>query len=140
MDRPGREQFELIGEVEDVLGIGVYPVTWPAYDSSHRFRGVYHRERKEVHLFDAARATSSAAMGSEIANATITKLDDPKLKEELGDGFTRLKEEVQLLDEAATHSTRRASNQATCNRCSSGAPSTTSASKHFSTPSARRCR
>ncbi len=100
MDRPGREPFELIGEVEDVLGIGVYPVTWPAYDGSHRFRGVYHRERKEVHLFDAARATSSAAMGSEIANATITKLDDPKLKEELGDGFTRLKDEVELLDEA----------------------------------------
>ena len=29
LDRPGRDAFELIGEVECVLGIGVYPVTWP---------------------------------------------------------------------------------------------------------------
>ncbi len=100
MDRPGREPFELIGEVEEVLGIGVYPVTWPAYDGSQRFRGVYHRQTKEVHLFDASRATSSAAMGSEIATATITHLDDPKLKDELGDGFQRLKDEVDLLDQA----------------------------------------
>jgi peptide chain release factor 3 len=100
MDRPGREPFELIGEVEDVLGIGVYPVTWPAYDGSARFRGVYHRVTQKVHLFDASRATSSATMGSEIATATMTTLSDPKLKEELGEGFARLKEEVELLDEA----------------------------------------
>jgi peptide chain release factor 3 len=100
MDRPGREPFELIGEVEDVLGIGVYPVTWPAYDGSQRFRGVYHRGTKKVHLFEASRATSSAAMGSEIAEATMVPLDDPRLKEELGDGYGRLKEEVELLDEA----------------------------------------
>ena len=31
MDRPGREPFELIGEVESVLGIGVYPITWPVF-------------------------------------------------------------------------------------------------------------
>jgi peptide chain release factor 3 len=100
MDRPGREPFELIGEVEDVLGIGVYPVTWPAYDGSMRFRGVYHRQTKAVHLFDASKATSSAAMGSEMTTATVTTLDDPKVKEELGDGYARLKEEVELLDEA----------------------------------------
>ena len=39
MDRPGREPFELIGEVEHVLGIGVYPVTWPIYRGA-TFRGV----------------------------------------------------------------------------------------------------
>jgi peptide chain release factor 3 len=100
MDRPGREPFELIGEVEEVLGIGVYPVTWPAYDGSHRFRGVYHRHTKKVHLFEASRATSSAAMGAEIAEAKMLELGDPKLKEELGDGYTRLKDEVDLLDQA----------------------------------------
>jgi peptide chain release factor 3 len=100
MDRPGREPFELIGEVEEVLGIGVYPVTWPAYDGSARFRGVYHRGTKKLHLFDASKATSSAAMGSEMTTATVTTLDDPKVKEELGDGFARLKDEVELLDHA----------------------------------------
>jgi peptide chain release factor 3 len=31
MDRPGRDPFDLIGEVEEVLGIGVYPITWPVF-------------------------------------------------------------------------------------------------------------
>ena len=44
LDRPGRDAFDLIGEVENVLGIGVYPVTWPIFRSGV-FRGVYHRLR-----------------------------------------------------------------------------------------------
>src|SRR3954452_2006879 len=31
MDRPGRDPFELIGEVENVLGICVYRITWPIF-------------------------------------------------------------------------------------------------------------
>jgi len=100
MDRPGREPFELIGEVEDVLGIGVYPVTWPIYKGA-TFRGVYHREKKEVHLFDASRATSSATMGAEVATALVTTIDDPRVKEALEEeGYRRLRDEVELLDNA----------------------------------------
>lgn len=55
LDRPGRDAFDLIGEVESVLGIGVYPVTWPIFRSGV-FRGVYHRLRQRVYLFDADRA------------------------------------------------------------------------------------
>ena len=40
------ESVERHGVFMDVLGIGVYPVTWPAYDGSARFRGVYHRQPK----------------------------------------------------------------------------------------------
>src|SRR5690349_6016233 len=66
MDRPGREPFDLVGEVENVLGIGVYPITWPIYRGA-TFRGVYHRLKKCVYIFDAARAGSSAASGSSVA-------------------------------------------------------------------------
>ncbi len=100
MDRPGREPFELIGEVEHVLGIGVFPVTWPIYRGA-TFRGVYHRLNKAVHLFDASRATSSAAAGSEVAPVRVTGLDDPLLKEELDEaGYAQLREEAELLDAA----------------------------------------
>ena len=58
-DRPGRDPFELIGEVESVLGIGVYPITWPIFRGG-TFRGVYHRVEHNVYLFDAAHARSSA--------------------------------------------------------------------------------
>jgi peptide chain release factor 3 len=100
MDRPGRDAFDLIGEVEHVLGIGVYPVTWPVFRNG-TFRGVYHRLNRCVHLFDAARAGSSAALGAEIPPMTVTGLDDPALVHELGDqGHRQLREELDLLDAA----------------------------------------
>jgi peptide chain release factor 3 len=100
MDRPGRDAFELVGEVESVLGIGVYPVTWPIFRGG-TFRGVYHRVEKRVYLFDPQRAGSSANLGSEVAPVTVTGLDDPRLKEELDeDGYQRLCDEAELLEAA----------------------------------------
>ena len=100
MDRPGRDAFELIGEVESVLGIGVYPITWPIFRSGV-FRGVYHRLEHKGYLFDATQATSSAAMGSEKAAVKTSGLDDPMLKEELGEeGYKQLRDEAELLDAA----------------------------------------
>jgi len=106
MDRPGREPFDLVGEVEHVLEIGVYPVTWPIYRGA-TFRGIVYRgfhkdEPKRVYLFDAGRAgVSSALAGSEVAPVTVTGLDDPSLVRELDDeGYARLREEAALLDEA----------------------------------------
>jgi peptide chain release factor 3 len=83
MDRPGRDPFELVGEVESVLGIGVYPITWPIFRDDV-FRGVYHRLAHRVYLFDAEHAKSSATMGSEIAPVKTSGLDDPMLDEQLG--------------------------------------------------------
>jgi peptide chain release factor 3 len=99
MDRPGRDPFELVGEVEAVLGIGVYPITWPIFREGGKFAGVYNRGSKKVHLFDAARVGSSSALGAEMAASTLAGLDDPGLKEELGDeGYARLREDAELLD------------------------------------------
>jgi peptide chain release factor 3 len=100
MDRPGREPFELIGEVEHVLGIGVYPFTWPMYRGG-TFRGVYHRTTKKVYLFDESRSGSSQLGGSEVAPVKVTGLDDPVLEKELEEeGYKRLREEAELLDAA----------------------------------------
>jgi len=43
-----------------MLGIGVYPMTWPIFEGA-RFRGVYHRIDKKVFLFE------QVAHGAEIA-------------------------------------------------------------------------
>ncbi len=100
MDRPGREPFDLVGEVEHVLGIGVYPITWPIYRGA-TFRGVYHRTLKKVFLFDAQRAGSSAASGAAIAEVVVTGIEDPRLKDELDDeGYRLLREEAELLESA----------------------------------------
>src|SRR3954463_2769620 len=76
MDRPGRDPFDLIGEVEDVLGIGVYPVTWPI-QAGGRFLGVYHRVSKQIFLF------KQVAHGAEIAPMEAMSLDAPHLAGEL---------------------------------------------------------
>ncbi len=100
MDRPGRDPFDLVGEVESVLGIGVYPMTWPIYRGA-QFRGVYHRLSKKVWIFDAERGGSSAGSGSHVADAVVTGVDDPRLREILGDeGWNRLQEDSMLLEEA----------------------------------------
>jgi peptide chain release factor 3 len=100
MDRPARDAFELIGEVESVLGIGVYPITWPIFRGG-TFRGVYHRVEHRVYLFEAEDAGSSAAHGAEKPPVKVAGLDDPLLKEELGeDGYKQLRDEAELLDAA----------------------------------------
>jgi peptide chain release factor 3 len=101
LDRPGREPFDLVGEVEEVLSIGVYPMTWPVY-SGATFRGIYLREKKQVVIFDESRASSSAAAGAAIAEpALVCEPGDPRIEEALGKaGVQRLEEEIGLLDAA----------------------------------------
>jgi peptide chain release factor 3 len=100
LDRPGRDAFELVGEVESVLGIGVHAVTWPIFRDG-TFRGVYHRLARRVYLFDDAHAGSSAGVGAERPPVEVTGIDDPALREELGvAGHDRLRQEAELLDAA----------------------------------------
>ena len=94
LDRPGRDPFDLIGEVEEVLGIGVYPITWPIL-AGNRFLGVYHRVSRQVFLFE------HVAHGAEIAPMEAMSLDAPHLADALEpEGLRQLREDVELLDEA----------------------------------------
>ncbi|MCU0662641.1 MAG: peptide chain release factor 3 [Myxococcota bacterium] len=100
MDRPGRDPFDLVGEVESVLGIGVFPVTWPIFRHGV-FRGVYHRLARRVYLFDKDHARSSAALGAERAPVKVSGLDDPFIEAELGEeGYKELCESAEILDSA----------------------------------------
>lgn len=94
LDRPGRDPFELIGEVEEVLGIGVYPITWPISVRGH-FKGVYHRGTRQVYLFQ------QVAHGAEMAPMEAHDLMDPNLAEALDEeGVKQLREDIELLDAA----------------------------------------
>jgi peptide chain release factor 3 len=100
LDRPGRDAFELVGEVESVLGIGVYPITWPIFRSG-TFRGVYHRLRQRVYLFDREFANSSTTTGAERPPVEVTGLDDPLLRDALDErGYDQLRHDAELLDAA----------------------------------------
>ena len=100
MDRPGRDPFDLVGEVESVLGIGVFPLTWPIFRSGV-FRGVYHRFERCAYLYDEVVAGSSATRGAAVVPVRIIPADAPELQDELGaEEHERLFEDLSILDTA----------------------------------------
>lgn len=93
LDRAGKEPFELIQELEDVLGIRSYPMNWPV-GITGSYKGVYNREKKQIELFE-----TSGRHGSSILPSKAGGVEDPAFKEELGaDIHGQLCEEIELLD------------------------------------------
>lgn len=96
LDRPGREGFELLDEIEQELGLQTYAVNWPI-GMGDRFQGVYDRRKKQIHLF------KRTAHGSRQAAETVIELGDPKIEEHLDrDLYYQLKEELEILEEIAS--------------------------------------
>ena len=63
MDRLGRDPLDLMGEIEDVLGIHATPVNWPVGSGSD-FRGVYDRLLgRRLLLFSRRRARAHRRSG-----------------------------------------------------------------------------
>jgi peptide chain release factor 3 len=72
MDRPSRDPLELLDELENVLGIGAYPMNWPL-GNGETFRGVYDRNSREVHVFERTQH------GAKRAPMTASDPRDPKI-------------------------------------------------------------
>ena len=95
LDRPGREALELLDEIEQELGMATYAVNWPI-GMGDRFKGVYDRIEKKIHLFERR------SHGSKAAQETIIELGDPRIEEFLEQElYYQLKEELEILDEIA---------------------------------------
>ncbi len=95
MDRDARDSFELMSDIESVLGIRTSPVNWPI-GSGKNFKGIYDRKAKTVRTF-----TSVSTGGAKSAQETDFSIDDPELKKITGDElFEQLHDEIELLDAA----------------------------------------
>lgn len=95
MDREARDPFELMDEIENVLGIRTCPVNWPI-GCGKNFKGVYDRNTKEITTF-------TAAMGGqkEVESRTFA-VDGPDAEAVIGtDYLKQLLDETELLDGAA---------------------------------------
>ncbi|MFQ3616791.1 MAG: peptide chain release factor 3 [Cyanobacteriota bacterium] len=96
LDRPGRDPLELMDEIEQELGLQTYPVNWPI-GMGDRFKGVYDRRKRQIHLFERT------AHGSREAKDTVVDLGDPRIEDLLEqDLYYQFKEELELLDAAGT--------------------------------------
>jgi peptide chain release factor 3 len=100
LDRPARDPFELMKEVEDVLGLATVPITWPV-GSGDLFKGVYDRVGKRVLAYERTEKNATKAPVS------VSGLEDPKLAEILGGEQTdELRGSIELLEGAGDEYTR----------------------------------
>ncbi|MBQ0011391.1 MAG: peptide chain release factor 3 [Clostridiales bacterium] len=97
MDRAAKNPFDLIDELEKVLGIRSTPINWPI-GTDGDFQGVYVRESEEVLLFDNETKDHGASMVKSIS-AGIN--DEEALRKILSQHhYDTLKNDIELLDMA----------------------------------------
>jgi peptide chain release factor 3 len=91
MDRPSLNPLALVDELEKVLGIGAFPITWPL-GNGEDFRGVYDRLDRQLHLFERT------ARGKHRAPVCLKGFEDPGLREQIPDYiYNPWREEVEML-------------------------------------------
>ena len=81
MDREARDPFELMENIEEILGIKTYPMNWPI-GSGKEFKGVYNREHREILSYGDE--VGSALGGQHKLQAVKATLGDPDLDRLIG--------------------------------------------------------
>ncbi len=95
MDREARDPFELMDEIESVLGIRTCPVNWPI-GCGKSFKGVYDRNTKKITTFTAAMGGQKAVASQEFS------LEGTDVEAVIGaDYHQQLLEDIELLDGAS---------------------------------------
>ena len=95
MDREANDPFELMDEIESVLGIKTCPINWPI-GCGKNFKGVYDRNTKHVTTFKAAMS------GQKEVESTEVDLNDPQVDWLIGSAnHYQLIEDIELLDGAS---------------------------------------
>lgn len=95
LDREARDPFELLDEIENVLGIRTCPVNWPI-GSGKNFKGVYDRQTKLINKFTATHA------GMKEVDTQVIDLEDSKLDDYIGFDYADiLRGDIELLDGAS---------------------------------------
>ena len=97
MDREARDPFELMENIEEILGIKTYPMNWPI-GCGKEFKGVFDRNTRKVLAFSSdGRANGVKKVDeteAELGDAALDELLTPYLHQQLVD-------EIELLDGAA---------------------------------------
>jgi peptide chain release factor 3 len=101
MDRASKDPFELMEEIERVLGIRSYPMNWPI-GTDGDFKGVYNRKLSQIELFDGGNHGQTAV------SSMKGTVNDEVFSELLGEHYhKRLCDEIELLDMAGDEFDRR---------------------------------
>ena len=97
MDREARDPFELMENIEEILGIKTYPMNWPI-GCGKEFKGVFDRNERKVLAFSSDGRANGVKkvkeVQAELGDAALDELLTPYLHQQLVD-------EIELLDGAA---------------------------------------
>lgn len=98
MDREANDPFDLLDEIENVLGIRTCPINWPI-GSGKSFKGVYERQENVVTTF---KASMNGQKEVETSRIEWNKANNNELIEHMGnDLYNKLTEDLELLDGAS---------------------------------------
>jgi peptide chain release factor 3 len=93
-DRPMKDPLALLDELEQVLGIGAFPVNWPI-GNGFEFQGVFDRQTQQMHLFERT------VGGQYRAPVQVGGLHDEIIRSRLDAAtFHRTAEELEMLEHA----------------------------------------
>lgn len=94
MDRASKPPFDLLDEIEKVLGIHSTPMNWPI-GTDGNFKGVYNRQKRQVELFDAG----GGHHGAKKVDVLTVSPDSPELTNLIGNHYQKqLVADIELLD------------------------------------------
>jgi peptide chain release factor 3 len=91
LDRPGKDPFDLLDEIEKELNIHVRPLSWPI-SNGPTFKGVYNLFENNLHLFepvDKQRVVDAIE---------IPDIHDPRIDGHLGEFAHKLREDLDLVE------------------------------------------
>lgn len=110
-DREARDPYELMDEIEEVLGIRTCPVNWPI-GCGKNFKGVYDRFTRRITTFTAAMGGAKEVESREFG------LDAEDIDGIIGpDYHQQLLDDIELLDGAATSWIWSGCREAICPLC-----------------------
>ena len=94
-DREARDPYELLDEIEDVLGIRTCPVNWPI-GCGKNFKGVYDRFERKITTFTAAMGGAREVESQEydVDSTDLDALVGPVY-------YQQLQDDIELLDGAS---------------------------------------
>ncbi|SET20463.1 peptide chain release factor 3 [Enterocloster lavalensis] len=94
-DREARDPYELLDEIEDVLGIRTCPVNWPI-GCGKNFKGVYDRFERKITTFTAAMGGAKEVESQEydVDSTDLDALVGPVY-------YQQLQDDIELLDGAS---------------------------------------